>query len=172
MLSRLLLSLARWSLFELRHGHRQEDARTRASSLRPALPISKHMQIARERTGPSSDSDPTVSFSPWSTTVSCKLYSPPLRLLRGIAIQAHAHPTNALVGPSGAASYPSSGTGPLAGLRLAVKDNICTKSLPTTCSSKILENFHSPFDATVVSLLSASGAEIIGKANCDEFGMG
>ena len=128
MLSRLLLSLARWSLFELRHGHRQEDARTRASSLRPALPISKHMQIARERTGPSSDSDPTVSFSPWSTTVSCKLYSPPLRLLRGIAIQAHAHPTNALVGPSGAASYPSSGTGPLAGLGPAEKDSICTKS--------------------------------------------
>ncbi|RDX54136.1 amidase signature enzyme [Lentinus brumalis] len=66
----------------------------------------------------------------------------------------------------------ASGPGPLTGLRLAVKDNICTKAWPTTCSSKILENFKSPFDATVVALLSAGGAEIVGKANCDEFGMG
>ncbi|KAI0367579.1 amidase signature enzyme [Pilatotrama ljubarskyi] len=57
-------------------------------------------------------------------------------------------------------------------MTVAVKDNICTKSLPTTCSSRMLENFVSPFDATVVSLLSDGGAEVIGKANCDEFGMG
>ncbi|KAI0675590.1 amidase signature enzyme [Trametes maxima] len=66
----------------------------------------------------------------------------------------------------------SSGSGPLSGLSIAVKDNICTKSLPTTCSSRMLQNFLSPFDATVVSLVSKHGASIVGKANCDEFGMG
>ncbi|RPD64503.1 amidase signature enzyme [Lentinus tigrinus ALCF2SS1-7] len=71
-----------------------------------------------------------------------------------------------------ASSLPAASTSSLHGLRLAIKDNICTKNLPTTCSSKILENFKSPFDATVVSLLTANGAEIVGKANCDEFGMG
>ncbi|KAI0766133.1 amidase signature enzyme [Trametes elegans] len=68
--------------------------------------------------------------------------------------------------------YPVATSGPLAGLTIAVKDNICTKSLPTTCSSHILENFTSPYDATVVSLISNGGAGVVGKANCDEFGMG
>ncbi len=77
---------------------------------------------------------------------------------------------NALTSEPSSLCAPSAG--PLAGLRLAVKDNICTKAWPTTCSSKILENFKSPFDATVVSLLLDGGAEIVGKANCDEFGMG
>ncbi|KAN0121288.1 Amidase signature domain containing protein [Russula decolorans] len=62
--------------------------------------------------------------------------------------------------------------GPLNGMTVAVKDNICTKNMPTTCSSAMLRDFQSPFDATVVHLLSASGATIIGKTNCDEFGMG
>ncbi|KAH9039290.1 amidase signature enzyme [Lactarius pseudohatsudake] len=62
--------------------------------------------------------------------------------------------------------------GPLQGITVAVKDNICTKNMPTTCSSAMLRDFTSPFDATVVQLLSDSGATIIGKTNCDEFGMG
>ncbi|EIW59854.1 amidase signature enzyme [Trametes versicolor FP-101664 SS1] len=57
-------------------------------------------------------------------------------------------------------------------MSIAVKDNICTKYYPTTCSSRMLKDCESPFDATVVSLLSDNGAGIMGKANCDEFGMG
>ncbi|KAF8555835.1 amidase signature enzyme [Imleria badia] len=62
--------------------------------------------------------------------------------------------------------------GPLHGMTLAIKDNICTASLPTTCSSAMLAEYTSPFDATAVELLRDAGAQIIGKANCDEFGMG
>lgn len=61
---------------------------------------------------------------------------------------------------------------PLRGISVAVKDNICTAELPTTCSSKMLDQFQSPFDATVVELLRNAGTQIIGKTNCDEFGMG
>ncbi|KAI6116779.1 amidase signature domain-containing protein [Pisolithus croceorrhizus] len=62
--------------------------------------------------------------------------------------------------------------GQLQGLSVAVKDNICTSSLPTTCSSAMLHQYQSPFDATVVRLLRDAGAHIVGKTNCDEFGMG
>ena len=62
--------------------------------------------------------------------------------------------------------------GPLAGVPLALKDNLCTHGIPTTCSSRILEGWRPPYDATVVQRVNASGAISIGKTNLDEFAMG
>lgn len=63
-------------------------------------------------------------------------------------------------------------TGPLAGVPVAIKDNLCTKGMLTTCSSKILENFQPTYTAQAVENLEQAGAVIIGKTNMDEFAMG
>ncbi|WJX31792.1 hypothetical protein P8452_20185 [Trifolium repens] len=62
--------------------------------------------------------------------------------------------------------------GPLAGVLVAVKDNICTADMPSTGGSRILENYRPPFDATAVKKLKELGGIVVGKTNMDEFGMG
>ncbi len=63
-------------------------------------------------------------------------------------------------------------TGRLAGVPIALKDNMCTQGIPTTCSSRILDGWKPPYDATIVGRLRDAGAVLIGKTNLDEFAMG
>ena len=62
--------------------------------------------------------------------------------------------------------------GVLNGLPIVHKDIFCTRGVRTTCGSRMLENFVSPYDATIVERLAAAGAVVLGKANMDEFAMG
>ncbi len=62
--------------------------------------------------------------------------------------------------------------GPLAGVPVALKDNLCTRGIETTCGSKILAGWHPPYDATVVKAVREAGAVALGKTNMDEFAMG
>jgi len=67
---------------------------------------------------------------------------------------------------------PAAARGPLHGVPVALKDNLCTRGLATTAASKILAGYVPPYSATVVSRLEQAGAVVVGKANCDEFAMG
>ncbi|MFM7224289.1 MAG: amidase family protein, partial [Actinomycetota bacterium] len=62
----------------------------------------------------------------------------------------------------------SDGHGPLAGVPIAIKDNLCTRGVPTTCSSRILAGWRPPYDATVVRRVRDAGAVMVGKTNLDE----
>jgi len=72
----------------------------------------------------------------------------------------------------GALERAAAADGPLAGVPVAVKDNICVSGMQASCGSRILGDYHPPYNATVIERLTQAGAVVIGKTNCDEFAMG
>ena len=93
------------------------------------------------------------------------------RLARAAHLNATLHWSQAVLDRD-AARLDQAAPGPLSGMAVAIKDNIVTVDQPTTCASKLLDGYISPFDATVVTRLRSAGALIAGKANLDEFAMG
>ncbi len=79
---------------------------------------------------------------------------------------------NAFLEIDRAASGSADVEGMLAGVPIAVKDNICVRGMQASCGSRILGNYHPPYNATVIERLIEAGAVVIGKTNCDEFAMG
>ena len=115
---------------------------------------------AGEVRGPTRSSRPRSSGSPRSTAPSTASST-----VTAEGALAAAHAVDARVAAGG-------DPGPLAGVPLALKDNLCTRGVPTTAGSRILEGWVPPYDATVVERLAAAGAVAVGKTNLDEFAMG
>jgi len=98
------------------------------------------------------------------------------RLTRIAATEADIHAFNLVLADEARAAADAvdaaDDRGPLAGVPIAIKDNLCTRGIPTTCSSRILEGWRPPYDATVVRRVRDAGAVMVGKTNLDEFAMG
>jgi aspartyl-tRNA(Asn)/glutamyl-tRNA(Gln) amidotransferase subunit A len=94
------------------------------------------------------------------------------RLAAAAGLNATLHWSQALLDAEAARVDAMPSPGPLAGMPIAIKDNIVTIEEPTTCASRILEGYVSPYDATAVIRLRTAGAMIAAKANMDEFAMG
>src|SRR5206468_916932 len=132
-----------------RSGHRHQATARRLCSARARLARRRGMSVSREevlRIAQLAELDVEEEALP----------KPPKDLRKSLATQE-------------AAARP---TGVLYGMPVAVKDNICTLEFTTTCGSRILEGYRSPYEATAVAKLKAAGALIAGKTNCDEFAMG
>ncbi len=94
------------------------------------------------------------------------------RLTAAAGLHATLHWSQTLIDAEAARVAAMPSPGPLAGMPIAVKDNIVTVDQPTTCASRILEGYVSPYNATVVERLRAAGALVVAKTNLDEFAMG